>query len=162
MSQNGQGTRGAQVPRQLAVGETVILLHPPLRLVGVSIVMERRCQQNDTVSPTATTECCADLQVRLDALVIERPIGTHRCRKVAVMPSMRGHVFVKEPCTYKPRAASPRARCDWWRRRRRVAQHAACDWNGRGGGRCAAPRCALERTEHQRVVLAVRGEEVLL
>ena len=32
----------------LAVGETVILLHPPLPLVGVSIGMERGCQQNDS------------------------------------------------------------------------------------------------------------------
>ena len=31
----------------LAVGETVILLHAPLPVVGVSIVMERECQQND-------------------------------------------------------------------------------------------------------------------
>ena len=31
----------------LAVDETVILLHPPLPLVGVSIVMERERQQND-------------------------------------------------------------------------------------------------------------------
>ena len=31
-----------------AFGESsVILLHPPLRLVGVSIVMESECQQND-------------------------------------------------------------------------------------------------------------------
>ena len=32
----------------LAVGETVILLHPPLPLVGVSIWMQRECQQNDS------------------------------------------------------------------------------------------------------------------
>ena len=31
----------------LAVGGTVILLHPSLPLVGVSIRMERGCQQND-------------------------------------------------------------------------------------------------------------------
>ena len=31
----------------LAVGETVILLHSPLPSVGVSIWMERGCQQND-------------------------------------------------------------------------------------------------------------------
>ena len=31
----------------LAVDETVILLHPPLPLVGVSIAMERERQQND-------------------------------------------------------------------------------------------------------------------
>ena len=31
----------------LAVGETVILLHPPLPVAGVSIGMERECQQND-------------------------------------------------------------------------------------------------------------------
>ena len=29
---------------ELAVGETVILLHPPLPLLGVSIGMERGCQ----------------------------------------------------------------------------------------------------------------------
>ena len=32
---------------RLAVDETVILLHPPLHLVSVSIVMERERQQND-------------------------------------------------------------------------------------------------------------------
>ena len=31
----------------VAVGETVILLHPPLPLVGNSIAMEREHQQND-------------------------------------------------------------------------------------------------------------------
>ena len=31
----------------LAPDETVILLHPPLPLAGVSIVMERGCRQND-------------------------------------------------------------------------------------------------------------------
>ena len=36
------------------VHETVILLHPPPPVVGVSMWMERGCQQNDmTVSPTA-------------------------------------------------------------------------------------------------------------
>ena len=39
--------------RRLAVGETVILLHLPLPLVGVSIWMQRECQQN-TVSPMAS------------------------------------------------------------------------------------------------------------
>ena len=34
----------------LAVGETVILLHPPLPLVGVSIAMERERQQNDSLA----------------------------------------------------------------------------------------------------------------
>ena len=34
----------------LAVGETVILLHPPLPLLGVSIGMERGCQQNDSIA----------------------------------------------------------------------------------------------------------------
>ena len=32
-----------------AVDETVILLHPPLPLAGVSIGMDRRCQQNDSL-----------------------------------------------------------------------------------------------------------------
>ena len=34
----------------LAVGETVILLHPPLTLVGVSIGIKRECQQNDSLA----------------------------------------------------------------------------------------------------------------
>ena len=33
----------------LAIDETVILLHHPLPLVGVSIVMERERQQNDSL-----------------------------------------------------------------------------------------------------------------
>ena len=36
--------------RYLAVDETVILLHPLLPLVGVSTVMERGCQQNDSLA----------------------------------------------------------------------------------------------------------------
>ena len=32
-----------------AVDETVILLHPPLPLAGVSIVMEKERQQNDSL-----------------------------------------------------------------------------------------------------------------
>ena len=38
----------------LAVGETVILLHPPLPLAGVSIGMERERQQNDSLAGTAS------------------------------------------------------------------------------------------------------------
>ena len=38
------------LPAELAVDETVILLHPPLSLVGVLIVMERGCQQNDSLA----------------------------------------------------------------------------------------------------------------
>ena len=34
-------------PAELAVGETVILLHPPLHLAGTSIVFERGRQQSD-------------------------------------------------------------------------------------------------------------------
>ena len=37
-------------PDRLAVGETVVVLHPPLPLVGVSIMMKRRCQQNDNLA----------------------------------------------------------------------------------------------------------------
>ena len=37
-------------PREpLAISETVILLHPPLPIVGVSIGMERERQQNDSL-----------------------------------------------------------------------------------------------------------------
>ena len=35
---------------RVAVGETVILLHPLLPLVGFSIWMERGCQQNDSLA----------------------------------------------------------------------------------------------------------------
>ena len=38
-------------PESLAVGESsVILLHPPAPLVGVSIGMERGCQYNDSLA----------------------------------------------------------------------------------------------------------------
>ena len=37
-------------PWGLAVGETVILLHPRLFLVGVSIAMEREPQQSDSLA----------------------------------------------------------------------------------------------------------------
>ena len=37
-------------PVVVAVGETVILLHPPLPLVGVSIAMKRQRQQNDSLA----------------------------------------------------------------------------------------------------------------
>ena len=43
----GANTPGSPTGRHLAVDETVILLHPPLPLAGVSIVMERERQQND-------------------------------------------------------------------------------------------------------------------
>ena len=35
---------------KVAVGETAILLHSPLPVVGVSIAMERGCQQNDSLA----------------------------------------------------------------------------------------------------------------
>ena len=45
------GSTAALVPAgcEIAPDETVILLHPPLPLVGVSIGMERGCQQNDSL-----------------------------------------------------------------------------------------------------------------
>ena len=42
-------------PHPSRTGETVILLHPPLPLVGVSIVMETGCQQNDSLVRGYTT-----------------------------------------------------------------------------------------------------------
>ena len=45
---------GRSAPRHrpcgVAVGETVILLQPPLPLVGVSMAMERERQQNDSLA----------------------------------------------------------------------------------------------------------------
>ena len=35
---------------QLAIGETVILLHSPLPLLGVSIAIKRGCHQNDSLA----------------------------------------------------------------------------------------------------------------
>ena len=45
------GARSQHLDEMVAVApdETVILLHPSLPLVGVSIVMERGCQQNDSL-----------------------------------------------------------------------------------------------------------------
>ena len=48
----------------VAIGETVILLQPPLPLVGVSMGMERWCQQNDSLAEgqqparCGKTRCC--------------------------------------------------------------------------------------------------------
>ena len=42
--------RQPRMPSTLAVGETVILLHAPLPLVGVSIGMKRGCHQNDSLA----------------------------------------------------------------------------------------------------------------
>ena len=47
-------------PPDLAVGETVILLPPPLPLVGVSMVMERGCQQNDSLADGEPDQCRAE------------------------------------------------------------------------------------------------------
>ena len=41
----------------LAVGETVTLLHPPLRLVGVSTWMWRGRQQNDSLVDGYASPC---------------------------------------------------------------------------------------------------------
>ena len=38
------------VPSAVAVGETVILLHPPLSLVGVLIGIKRGCHQNESLA----------------------------------------------------------------------------------------------------------------
>ena len=40
----------ADGPAELAVGETVILLHLPLPSVGVPIRMQRGCQYNDSLA----------------------------------------------------------------------------------------------------------------
>ena len=55
-------------PALLAVDETLILLHPPLHLAGVSTVMERARQQNDSLTdgyrhcsaPTSTSAICPE------------------------------------------------------------------------------------------------------
>ena len=44
----GVDTRGAAV--DLAIGKTVILLHPPLPSVGVSIEINRGCHQDDSLA----------------------------------------------------------------------------------------------------------------
>ena len=46
----GRALRAAHVRVRNLADETVILLHPPLPLVGVSIVMERDRQQNDRLA----------------------------------------------------------------------------------------------------------------
>ena len=47
---SSDGQRAYQLQAEIAVGETVILLHPPLPLVGVSIAMKRERQQNDSLA----------------------------------------------------------------------------------------------------------------
>ena len=48
----GAGNSGFRMT-ELAIGKTVILLHPPLPLTGVSIGMQKGSQQNDILE----TEC---------------------------------------------------------------------------------------------------------
>ena len=49
VSPTARASPAGRLPAGLAVDETVILLHPRLPLVGVSIVMERGCHQNDSL-----------------------------------------------------------------------------------------------------------------
>ena len=53
----------------LAVGETVILLHLPVPLVGVSIVMERERQQNDSLVRGYVHQPAVPLAERRDRVV---------------------------------------------------------------------------------------------
>ena len=49
-SPGGGAELAGVIRRRLATGETVILLYPPLHLVGVSIAMEIKRQQNDSLA----------------------------------------------------------------------------------------------------------------
>ena len=50
-AESGGDVPVAEQPRRdLVVGETVILLHPPVPLIGVSIRMERGCQQENSLA----------------------------------------------------------------------------------------------------------------
>ena len=49
-SPGGGAELAGVIRRHLATGETVILLYPPLHLVGVSIAMEIKRQQNDSLA----------------------------------------------------------------------------------------------------------------
>ena len=44
------GGIGSARSMQVAVGEAVFLLHPPLPFAGVSIGMERECRQSDSLA----------------------------------------------------------------------------------------------------------------
>ena len=44
------GAMATLCEEHVAIGETVILLHLPLHLVGVSIGIKRGCQQNDCLA----------------------------------------------------------------------------------------------------------------
>ena len=61
----------------LAVGGTVVLLHPPLPLVGVSIETMRECQQNDSLADGSRLVGIARVAAGTD----------HRCVALAVRPS---------------------------------------------------------------------------
>ena len=60
-----QGAAGLLADRS-APEETVILLHPPVTLVAVSIVMDRERQQNDSrvngYGPVSSAAICANLR----------------------------------------------------------------------------------------------------
>ena len=64
---------------RLAVGETVILLHPPPHLVGVSIVMERIRQQNDSLADGYTRPAC--WIPRTVSSTLRRPAARRLCSR---------------------------------------------------------------------------------
>ena len=65
---------------RLAIGETVILLHPPLPLVGVSIDMARERQQNDSLADGYGRRAVG--RVRL-AVAVRAEVEVHRRQLLA-------------------------------------------------------------------------------
>ena len=114
--------------RLLAVGETVILLHPPLPLVGVSIGMERGRQQNDRT--------LADGHHLLDCPALGPPAShrdfAHRTRLMKEPLHRPNHAAPLASCTFTRWRAGEAARWEVGGRRSRSGSR---NVTGGGGGR---------------------------
>ena len=113
------GVPAAVGPQPCAVDETVILLHPALPLVGVSIATERESVSRMTVSAMATqAPGCRERRIRLRVARHIAVADTHLQRRCAGQPWAR--------------AASRRGRGGGGGRGNRE-QERGSPWDGRGG-----------------------------
>ena len=74
---------------RLAIGETVILLTLPLHLVGVSIDMERECQQNDSLAdgyPRSPPSFAVPLLVHCRRVRFHCSVAAFQCCPTALSP----------------------------------------------------------------------------
>ena len=100
-------------PASLAVDETVILLHPPLSLVGVSIVMERERQRNDSLAngQVRGARPTAGSNVSKPSSTAARPPGRKRTSRRPPRPSVTASARRRAAAWNALRDGTPCSRC---------------------------------------------------